>query len=183
MKKIHTLIFFIFMTGKKKKKTHTYYYNREWSRANPENAVYYREISDTRNFRGYAYTDFFMNGRPKSSGYMKKFNNKNTINGPVIIYDFDGKTAEKSSYLSGKKHGKEIKYYRNGAIRSITGYKNGMKHGKEIKYFENETISYEANYKNDLLHGTETFYKFNGDIITKIEYKYNKYDGKYIVYN
>ena len=33
MKKIHTLIFFIFVTGILFTKTHTYYYDKDWNRA------------------------------------------------------------------------------------------------------------------------------------------------------
>jgi hypothetical protein len=129
----------------------------------------------------------------------------------TFYYENGSKEAE-STYLYGKKNGKEVLFYNNGNIKeeyfiqdtTISGIfnsyfesgkkereislKNGKTDGISKKYFENGKTESELNYKNGKQHGLFKLYfesgviKSKGTVDTLSEHK-DKLVGDVISYN
>ena len=107
--------------------------------------------------------EYYPNGKIKNMRYyldgllhntQKSFTNK-------------GKILKKSCYYYGKLDKKQTTYYTtptNSMLKQIISYKNGKKHGKHVKYFKNGTTEYSCHYNENEKNGSEIFYSMDGKI-------------------
>ena len=93
--------------------------------------------------------------------------------GTEIRYYRDGSKQWEAPYVKGKMHGTEIWYYPDGSKSSETPYVNGKQHGTEIKYFKDGSTK-----TSEWVHGTGTDIWYREDGSKRLETVYE--NGKFI---
>lgn len=78
---------------------------------------------------------------------------------------------------------KEIRYWKNGSIKSEITYRGGMMNGRAAWYYESGKIQMECYYKDNMLEGKSTRWFENGLKEAECYYKDNKLDGVYITWS
>tara|TARA_B100001287_G_scaffold70393_1_gene57993 strand:- start:1550 stop:2386 length:837 start_codon:yes stop_codon:yes gene_type:complete len=87
--------------------------------------------------------------------------------------------VEEGKYVNSRKSGKWIKYWPNGAVRSVAHYKYGRIFGAYSTYFQNGKIEEKGTMISGLLKGTYELYWPNGKLRqTKNFNKLGKTEGK-----
>lgn len=128
-----------------------------------KDGVYFSKTTNSP-FTGVVF-DFYSNGEMKSSESYK-----NGLNdGPLIVWNKDGKKVTEYNYKEGKRHGKLTKWFKNGNKMFELQFKDGKSSAPHI-YF------YPAGEKRD-----EMTYCENGDCYVKTWDKNGKLiaEGKY----
>ena len=96
-------------------------------------------------------------------------------------YDGDGLLLSDISWRAGKRHGRSVEYWINGALRSEGTFGEGK--GKLTGYFLGGQKQFEEEYVNDKKVGRQTYWHENGQ--KRLECTVNeagRYDGSYISY-
>ncbi|MFQ3580055.1 MAG: hypothetical protein SNJ71_07955, partial [Bacteroidales bacterium] len=67
----------------------------------------------------------------------------------VAVYLENNQIQCKSNYVTGRKHGKHIYYYKSGKKERIENYRYGKKVGKWLYYNYSGELYLIVHYKND----------------------------------
>ncbi len=93
-------------------------------------------------------------------------------------YHNDGeKVMMIEKYQSGKLHGRQQTFFKNGQLTEDTPYIQGKKHGKSTIYSDTGVLLKEFLYENDQLHGLTRYYDTDGTLIIEGNYKRDRKDG------
>jgi hypothetical protein len=79
--------------------------------------------------------------------------------GATLVGDKDSSQGCKKD---GKKHGKEVDWYKNGKKRSEGHSKHGKLHGTQTSWYKSGQKMLESEYKDDEAHGKWTVWHENG---------------------
>ena len=84
---------------------------------------------------------------------------------------------------NGKKHGDVYEFYDENltCVKLHLNYNHGEKHGKIIRYYRDGKLDVTANYENGYLNGEYTKYFPTGIIRIQCYWRKGKLDGKYIM--
>ena len=96
------------------------------------------------------------------------------------MYHFDklNQTHDTTSYVSGKKDGREIKKYKDQSVAQERFYHKGLKIGIHKGNWENGTPKFEYHYnKNGVYHGDFKEWYSNGQLVKEFHYINGKEDG------
>ena len=93
--------------------------------------------------------------------------------GPVIqeVRSENGILEARLSVLNNKLHGKAIRYYRDGKIKTESEYINNKLEGIERKFYQDGNLYRTREYKAGILDGYEHRYYRNGQVKTRVKYK------------
>jgi hypothetical protein len=75
----------------------------------------------------------------------------------------------KGGFKNGKKHGKWVKYYRNGSLESINRYRKGDLFGKQKDYYSNGQLQVLWKFNNYRIEYIKMFDE-EGNKLTKEEF-------------
>ena len=116
--------------------------------------------------------------------------NKNAIeiceNGVAkeVWYYNNGNLKQTGSYLYGKKYGKWVEYYNNGAKKSVKYYdKEGKAAGKWTTYYENGRKWNASMYNDGKLDGAWIYWYENGKKWHQLTYTDGVLKGKWSFWN
>lgn len=86
------------------------------------------------------------------------------LNGKATRFfdDGQGQIWEQIDYVANLKHGKWLKWHKNGNMKAEDQYANNHKHGLSKEYWENGNIKIAMTYRNGKLHGKVTHYSETG---------------------
>lgn len=85
-----------------------------------------------------------------------------------------------TSYMNGKKHGIEkryYRYYRLGKLRWVTPYVNGKEHGIKKGYYDSGQLYAEMPHVNGKRHGVVKGFTHKGKVKSTAKYKNGVLDG------
>ena len=93
------------------------------------------------------------------------FKNTTTpFHGELVTYDLNGKKHTSIQYKSGKKHGAQTYYYKDGKVSFVSYYDKGILNGNARSYFENGSTFEEVEYKDGLKEGPHRKYYEDGTL-------------------
>jgi antitoxin component YwqK of YwqJK toxin-antitoxin module len=119
---------------------------------------------------------YWDNGKLMAEGKYVEINVRDSL---WKMYGVDGKLMVTIEYKHGKKHGKEISYFRNGQINEVKTWKNDTMHGPWLWYYDNGKPRMKANYVNGVRDGYYMYYHQDGSTYISGYYKNNLRDGKW----
>jgi antitoxin component YwqK of YwqJK toxin-antitoxin module len=120
-------------------------------------------------------TIFYQNGNKAAQG---NFNAQNQKTGTWQYYSYYNKNIKsEESYIEGKKHGEEKKFFDDGTTSEIISWNMGQKDGPWIQYFPSGETKLEANYQDNKLEGAFKIYRPDGKIEILGYYKNNLREG------
>ena len=96
------------------------------------------------------------------------------LDGPMRVYNGEGKILEEALYSGGKKHGPYTKWYPNGKKQEESSYVNDKRDGNGIWYHNNGEKAAEYTYRNDVIDGNAVTYFKNGKVSQHGLYKNGK---------
>jgi antitoxin component YwqK of YwqJK toxin-antitoxin module len=113
----------------------------------------------------------------------------NVINGEkngccTMYYEGTELIRKQVMYISGKRNGYAMKYYKSGQIYTIIHYVNNVRHGDFYKYDESGNIVEECTYVNGKKHGVHILY-FDASVVIKqsTEYRNGIKHGENVVFD
>lgn len=68
-------------------------------------------------------------------------------------------------------HGKRIRYYPSGKVKSVAYYKDGKNHGTLTDFYEDGSVEGEVHFKDGRLNGISKYYYPNGTLEMVVPYK------------
>ena len=93
---------------------------------------------------------------------IRVYESKNRV---IVYYPLDKVRAESiHTEYKGKRHGKEIRFYPDGKVRSLFYYKNNNLHGKVRHFFPTKQLKAIYRYRHGKQHGRECIYHENGKL-------------------
>ncbi|WP_025743000.1 toxin-antitoxin system YwqK family antitoxin [Aquimarina pacifica] len=117
---------------------------------------------------------FTKKGRVISQGQLI---NKDRVGTWQYYHNEDNKIMMIEQYQSGKLHGYQRTYFKNGQITEDTPYYNGNKHGKSIMYSDTGVVLKEFIYEHGQLHGLTKYYDTDGTLMIEGKYKRDRKDS------
>ena len=131
------------------------------------------------------FTGIIQDTTSNTGDFMRIHIENGIANGPFEgFYDEDRTVPKwKVQYVNGKKEGKYIHFFENGAVNFVVNMKSDRMHGKRHCYYEDGALMHIHHYRNDKEHGlTKTFYP-EGQVIEKVHYKNGLKHGKFKKYH
>ncbi len=151
----------------------TVFYDKSWQLINPENASYYRVVSnDTGGKIQYMVRDYYMSGHPQMTGTYKSIS-PDYKTGTFKYWYENGQCQLVCSYRDNKLEGTYLEYYDNGKPKNKRFYKNGLLEGIEKSWSSEGFLAKVVEYKNGIKHGRFMTYYDNGRVIRKDIYRNN----------
>jgi len=89
----------------------------------------------------------------------------------IELFNTEGYLCAIENYYFDKLHGQQLKYYKNGRVRSILNYEYGELHGHAKTYYENGNIKLRLQWYHNKKYGIFTKYSMNWRIL-HLEYEY-----------
>lgn len=148
--------------------------------------------------------DYYNNGHLK----LKSNYRDDLLEGLYEFYNNKGALQQRSSYIKGKLeglytsyylngdaieyeipyhenavHGKVVRYFPNGKVRSEIEFVNGKRHGQDIQYNIEGRVTSLENYLNGSLEGDIIHYHSNGEIMEKGVANAGNYHGEWKIYH
>lgn len=128
-------------------------------------------IGDDKGYCQSQIDEYYIDGRKKSSQMLDW---ENRLSGQSILYYSNGKIAEESFFVKGRRVGMFISYFENGKIKSIGKYKD-INCYSDVKYSidtvtvddpsdEGVELTQVSVHTGELKDGNWFFYKENGEI-------------------
>ena len=96
------------------------------------------------------------------------------IEGRYRIVSQSGSVLSTSSFRNGFYHGARVDYHENGVASISSTYLYGKKNGKEEWRSEKGIKTYEANFRDDLIDGIETTWNEDGQVVSKSRFEKGK---------
>jgi len=87
----------------------------------------------------------------------------------VNYYDMEEKKSKESSFFTGKKHGRQMEFYKDGTIKSKVIYQNNILNGWANYYYPNGKLKSKCRYVAGKKSGTEMIYNEQGKLIDQIK--------------
>ena len=122
-----------------------------------------------------SYTSYHEKGKLQSKGSYRR-------NIPVDLwqwFDDDGKTILASSHFSDGK-GTMYEFFPDGQKKVEVEYVAGMKHGREIRWYREGVIRSEALFHRGLIHGTRKEFHESGQRLTESTWIYGRRNGTFL---
>ncbi len=152
----------------------TVYFDSSWEQINPENAKYYRIISnDTTGKIQFSVRDYYISGSIQMTGNFKSINPDYRL-GIFYYYYENGKTKVVCNYLNNKLDGDYFEFYNNGQLKSSKNYRNGLLEGVQKSWSIEGIVTKKVEYKNGEKNGKFSTYYKNGQLIRRDVYKNNE---------
>lgn len=79
---------------------------------------------------------------------------------------------------NGKLHGKEVRWFKNGRVRSVAYFARGKKHGVETAWWPNGQMARRFHYRHGKGHGTRQIWDKQGRQVAYIEFRNGLIHGK-----
>ena len=95
----------------------------------------------------------------------------------------DSYIASSISYINGKKHGEEKKYYNSNILESLKNWINNKQHGEEKKYYESGKLMRTVNWIDDKRNGEEKEYYESGVLKRRTMYNSTLYEISQVITN
>jgi antitoxin component YwqK of YwqJK toxin-antitoxin module len=103
-------------------------------------------------------------------------------NGPMLIYDKEGKLLTRINYVDDNLDGPAAEYHSNGKERIVFSFKNNLKDGPLTVYSPNGVKLFETTYAKNVIEGKFTAYDMFGDVSQVSNYKNNEKHGTSTTY-
>ena len=87
------------------------------------------------------------------------------LNGPTIIFFYDGSVADIKEYKHGILHGISRRYSANSIIQEDYTFKNGRKEGFQFIHFPSGAINKKLFYKNGYITGANQIFYLDGQLL------------------
>ena len=102
-----------------------------------------------------------------------------------VRYTDQLKLISKEQYTLGKKDGKFITFYSNGAVYEVKTWKNGLESGKWQEFFDDGQLKLESSYVNGKRQGPMNVYDLGNTDSPVIQGNYmgDLKEGQWIFYN
>ncbi len=161
------------------------FFNDKWEIVHyTSKAAYYREACyiNGRIVPDSLTRDYSITGQLIFEGYIAA-EEPNIRIGTGVWYHPDGSISDKITYdSSGKRQGKVLRYFPNGAIKEISYYKDDTLDGKFIRYYNNGYKEQVVDYKKGKKNGPEYLYYENGKLRRVYTFSCGILDGAAIEY-
>jgi len=119
------------------------------------------------------------NGDKQAEGYYYKRKRDSVWK----FFDYDGRIVAKDSYKIGKRHGKSIRFFRDGDTSYVVRWSYGKKDGKVRQFFDNGNEKLIGYYSDGELKGPLTIFYPSGFKKVEGHYKNNVRDGKWVYFS
>ena len=119
-----------------------------------------------------------------SGGYMGHVESYNEFVGTFWEEKYiDSYIASSISYINGKKHGEEKKYYNSNILESLKNWINNKQHGEEKEYYESGKLMRTVNWIDDKRNGEEKEYYESGVLKRRTMYNSTLYEISQVITN
>ncbi len=108
----------------------------------------------------------------------KLFYQENTFSGIVLDSNRFSQMKKRTSYINGRKHGKEVKKYFNDSLAELRMYNRGVKVGIHKGWWPNGNKKFEFYFnEKGFYHGSLKEWYVNGKLLKSFNYKDGKEQG------
>ena len=136
------------------------YFDENWNRCDPKQAVYYRLITySAPNKPKGVVKDYYISGELQSEQYPIFIDydddGKTFLEGKQIFYHKNGKVSIIKYHYNNRLNGVQTQYYPDGAVASESFWNMGIPNGDMIQYYPDGKYATIAKYENGHLHNNK----------------------------
>lgn len=97
--------------------------------------------------------------------------------------EIDGTPRIRENYISGKIHGKSLRYYPNGEVSEEVSWEMDSREGPWIQYFQGGNVRLRGNYHHDLLSGDYQVFSQDSTLVMSGTYSNGLSEGIWSYYD
>lgn len=122
---------------------------------------------------------YYEDGTVKYECYLRN----GVLHGPSRFYSPEKKLLVQNWYIDGDLQGKSVQHFSSGELYGVQSYCNGKRHGKQLRFFKNGCMRSQFFYKEGCLDGEATFNYENGEIARSLNFIDGKRNGIERIWN